>query len=932
MALRCAIWLCILLCPAPAVAQHLLQIKRLNLPSEGQDIQLMLTDGFGMLWLAGADGLVSFDGSNTVPHFLKGKRITALAAKGDDLWASTATGMLYTLGAGHGQLLDSVQLIDTTIVHLQRIPPGLLVGTEGAGAFLLGEGDTLHIDQSMLKDPAVHGAAFEERSGRLFLATDAGVEILKLDASGLKAEPLHFIPLPLAASLQLLEGTLLVSDYRKQWFRVSLSANMADWVIMPHLTEAETHSAFTSMLHMQPSALLATSSGLFLQGGIPDQSVQLSARTDYKAASLSAEGIAIALRTDGMLECYDLRFSNWPSLQMPGLITSLSIQDEVLALSSEGLLRLVDLHTGVQRDLVLPASSVVVDMAWQGPLLYLGSFNNGVLAIDPALGMVDITARAQGLPDNNVLAIAAHNDGLWVSTLGGLSVITPDGTIAEVPAPEAAGATYTYALQSTPGGMVLGTDGRGAFIYQKGSWQGLMPDSLMKVASVYQVLEAGADSLYLITKSSGLFRLALSDLGLQSLPQASAKNGFFAHGPGPNGSLLRNADGVLEWMSAARHLTFGESHGMQWNESPYFHTIDRYTPTLSFAAKGQEVLTFHQQPSLTVTPRPFITGMEVDLMPHHLSQHDLGAGSKRLSFHFNAAWLQAPDDLSFSYKLEGADVNWQPTTERRAVYSSLGPGRYTFHLRAQAGDAAHNQSATLSYEFVIAPPLYLRWWFIAVVALLVAAIIYALFRIRIASLNRRRLAEQREAEGRLQHLRDQVNPHFLFNSFNTLLSMVETQPKAAAEYVQRLSDFYRKVLEQDNRAWHTVGEELTMLESYIYLQQMRFGEALQLDTKVDHVCLTCFIPSLSLQLLAENAVKHNRISQKETLVISIFVENEALVMRNNKIAKREVAPGTGTGLSNIADRYRMQGNAALLVHDGTEYFEVRLPVLKTISQ
>lgn len=931
MALRFAIFLYLLIAALPADAQFLSQERRIAMPASIQSVSHLLTDGYGMLWLAGSEGLVAFDGSETTSHALIDHNVTAAAAGGDRLWAGTAAGRLYTLQAGNGHVLDSMQLCDTAIVHLQSTSIGLLAGTEGAGAFLLGASDTLHIDRSMLQDAAVHGSAYEPSSRRLFLATDAGLEVFQIEPSGLAARPVHFIPLPLAGSMHLLENTLLVSDYRKQWFQVSLSANMADWKALPYLIDTATSGTSPSRMGMQARSLLPSVTGLYLQGNSPGETMQLTPHTDYEALCLSDEGLAIALRPGGILEYHDLRFYNWASPRMPTAITALRVDNDTLAITSEGLLRLVELSTGRQRDYDLPAGSVVVDMAWQGGTLYLGCFNQGVLAITPPHSKVKVIAENQGLPDNNVLAIATQGDSLWISTLGGLSVLTKEGKVLSVSAPEAAGATYTYALKSTPQGMAIGTDGRGAYILHKGSWQGLMPDSLADVASVYQLLPAGHDSLYLITKSSGIFRLSMPDFNLQALPQAFAKEGFYAHGAGPKGSLLRNADGRLEWLAGRDYLSFGESQSLAWNGSLYFHTIAPYGEALSFVAKDQEVVIFNRQAVLKLSPQPFVTAMEVDLMPHVLSQNDLGSGSKRLSFHFNAVWQQAPADLNFSYKLEGADGNWQHTSERRAVYSSLGPGRYTFLLQAHVGDGAYAQPATLRHEFVITAPLYQRWWFIALVGLLAILVIYGTFKLRIAALNRRRLAERREVEGRLQHLRDQVNPHFLFNSFNTLLTMVETQPKAAADYVQRLSDFYRKVLEQDSRAWHTLEEELTMLGDYVYLQQMRFGKALALEINIEQVFKGFLIPALALQLLAENAVKHNRISQKETLVISIFVENETLVVRNNKIAKREVASGTRTGLSNIADRYRMQGHAELLVHDTSGFFEVRLPLLKNLK-
>ena len=177
-------------------------------------------------------------------------------------------------------------------------------------------------------------------------------------------------------------------------------------------------------------------------------------------------------------------------------------------------------------------------------------------------------------------------------------------------------------------------------------------------------------------------------------------------------------------------------------------------------------------------------------------------------------------------------------------------------------------------------------------------------------------------------LRNQINPHFLFNSFNTLISIIDDDPKVAIEYVEQLSDFFRDIVKYRAKEIIPLEEELSLLQNYFYLQQKRFGDQIQLqinisaDEKKDS-----FIPPLTLQLLTENAIKHNTISKNHTLIISIDMSAPGVIVSNNITSKREITKGEGMGLQNIINRYTLLSNKTVNIDHTSAQFIVTLPII-----
>lgn len=187
--------------------------------------------------------------------------------------------------------------------------------------------------------------------------------------------------------------------------------------------------------------------------------------------------------------------------------------------------------------------------------------------------------------------------------------------------------------------------------------------------------------------------------------------------------------------------------------------------------------------------------------------------------------------------------------------------------------------------------------------------------------------ERENVESQLEGLRNQVNPHFLFNSLNTLVYLIPEDPDKAVRFVQQLSKVYRYVLESREARIIPLREELEFLQSYIFLLKERFGDNLRVNLHTLEADTESAVVPLSLQMLFENAIKHNVISTQKPLTIEVFVENGHLVVRNTLQRKNQVMDSTGVGLENIRTRYRMLTDREVEVIVSREYFTVLLPMI-----
>ncbi len=183
------------------------------------------------------------------------------------------------------------------------------------------------------------------------------------------------------------------------------------------------------------------------------------------------------------------------------------------------------------------------------------------------------------------------------------------------------------------------------------------------------------------------------------------------------------------------------------------------------------------------------------------------------------------------------------------------------------------------------------------------------------------------ASAKFDALKNQLDPHFLFNSLNVLTSLIEEDPDQAQKFTTSLSKVYRYVLEQKNKDLVTVDEELQFAKTYIRLLKMRFEDSIIFDIPEKCSNPEAKIVPLSLQLLLENAVKHNVVTSTRPLHIKVFEDGESLVIQNNLQEKQVVKKSSGVGLRNIQQRYSILSDKEVQIKKTSKDFTILLPML-----
>lgn len=202
-----------------------------------------------------------------------------------------------------------------------------------------------------------------------------------------------------------------------------------------------------------------------------------------------------------------------------------------------------------------------------------------------------------------------------------------------------------------------------------------------------------------------------------------------------------------------------------------------------------------------------------------------------------------------------------------------------------------------------------------------------LMKWRQTSIDAERLQKESIA-AQYESLKTQVNPHFLFNSFNVLATLVYEDQDKAVKFIKQLSDVYRYVLDSRTKELVNLRDELHFLKSYVFLQQMRFGDKLKIGLELDNV--DSQVAPLALQMLFENAIKHNIVSQEDPLTVRAYCDGNFIVVENNLQVKAVVSEeSSGLGLENIARRYEFISPEKVQILKSETQFIVKLPIIQS---
>ncbi|WP_020600375.1 sensor histidine kinase [Spirosoma panaciterrae] len=189
--------------------------------------------------------------------------------------------------------------------------------------------------------------------------------------------------------------------------------------------------------------------------------------------------------------------------------------------------------------------------------------------------------------------------------------------------------------------------------------------------------------------------------------------------------------------------------------------------------------------------------------------------------------------------------------------------------------------------------------------------------------------QQANLRSQLDGLKGQINPHFLFNALNSLSSLIEEDPEQAQQFIDEMSSVYRYMLRANETELATLDQELAFTRSYFHLLHTRHGDHLRLEEAISDQYYQHLIPPLTLQLLLENAVKHNVILPDQPLLIRIETSQDGkLIVQNNLQRKNSRMLSTKVGLANIVTKYKLLGEGDVAIEDEEPYFTVTIPLIK----
>jgi ligand-binding sensor domain-containing protein len=570
--------------------------------------------------------------------------------------------------------------------------------------------------------------------------------------------------------------------------------------------------------------------------------------------------------------------------------------------------------------------------------IWAGTLGSGLWYMRPdegGLRHVGIDA----LKAENILSIAGTNNSLWIATLSGVLEVTyPDaaGTqsvMRHYTKESGIGTDYVYQIYPDRSGRIwMATDGAGVAMYDgKGfhKW-----DGSMGIRVAYAITEDAQGDIWAATLEKGLFCFhagAWKPYGREEGLQDPTISSLSVTGSGM--VVAVNKQGIDQWYPNSKLFRhYNRRLGLDIDStSPVLNCIARDDAGNVYVPFEHGIIRLNNDAAhFDIRPDVRIAQVALFMAPLSNPAHRFTSQENNLTFFFDGLNYSNPDPVNYRYKLEGYNNSWVETADNRATFPSLLPGDYVFRLQGSLNQH-FVQSGEARYSFHIGLPLWRRAWFIILCMALLSGLAWYLIRVRDKHINNLMRLKQERLAFEYEHLKTQVNPHFLFNSLNTLTGLIEDGgQESAATYTQQLSDLYRNMLIYRDRDLIFLSEECDILAAYLHIQRTRFEHSFIVKTHIpDALLKTKKIVPMSLQLLVENAIKHNVVSMTNPLVIEIHADESSITVRNALQPKLSSLKdsSSGLGLKHILRRYELLSNRKISFGPNNGSFVVNLPLL-----
>ncbi|MBL7829370.1 MAG: histidine kinase [Saprospiraceae bacterium] len=919
-------------------------------------------DTNGWLWLGAQHAVYRYDGQIFMPikfpDTVKDATVSALFEWQGTLFAGFQNGYIASLENAAGKLpVPSGDIQEDTrrapALHpwvpeegLPKVPitgfctdpqGALWIATYGEGLYVWKNKRLYNFNQA---DDGLAGNDIYDLScaadGQVWAATDAGISICAMPEQGIKKvhnlTKADGLPDELIVALctdqqkNIWAGTNEKGVFRIHAGTQKIDYQIPDWkhgqvndlcVFGDHEVWISTEKAGIIWVETAKNAIHLMPKG------------HLFASAKVRAISKDREGLLWAIADRSTLYSANVRFSFWPT-PFSNIQAILSDQSGRMWIGSREGLYVQGLQ-GYKP--ALPKTENIVSL-WESPSgseIWAGTLGNGLFILNPAGKVLKHLPEGKSLPNGSILSIAGNEHEVWLATLGGVSRVNQQTLkLDQTESSEFLGSYYVYKVFSDSRGRVwFGTDGNGLVVYDQGKFTAYTEANGLPLRTIYCITEDAQSNIWFSTDRDGLYKFDgqvfkrfttanhLHSLNITAL----ATNG--------KGKIIIGYEDGFDILDPSRvdHVNFcGPNNGAPklevnlnaaWTDQQGNVWLGNQVGILRFATYLEQFID---------DPQPGITGVSTFFNPVDFQQvNTFDYDQNFLQFNFLGLWYSNPDAVRYRYRLEGFDPEWKISKDHTASYPRLPPGNYTFRVQTSEHGNFENVPEA-SWSFTIRPPFWMQWWFILLAVLTAFTVLAYFVRLRELRVKREASFKREKVLSQFETLKSQINPHFLFNSFNTLITIIEENPKIAVEYVEHLSDFYRSIMVYRERDLISLNEEMELVHTFEFLLKKRYENGFHLIDRVsDH--LSGQVMPLSLQILVENAVKHNVISSSKPLTIEIFKENGHVVVKNNMQRKIKPEASTHFGLQSLKNRYQLLGEQPVVVEETDQFFTVKIPLL-----
>lgn len=895
-------------------------------------------DDSQIFYLATNRGLFTYSGNSPKPIAIVGldvESINSMLVSGDSIWFGHNTGDVSLVNVRLGRILDQQKISTEKIHKLLNLTSGkVLAATAGDGFFVLdGLSISQHVSDS-LSDNYVNELAISVDGKQLAVATDRGVDLFRIQNTGNLIWQQQIAPVNDLFKGLIWSGNDLIitgdetglSLFKHKWTSLNSNGNQ-------YHAAGKIFSGFGKKWVLEDDGRIRV---LLIDDSLNYQFQILDFETDNRIFEMFPlkEGYMMAWEHTGGYRLIPANFQEFEQvndLNLSGISSIIASSNNTVWIALDKNLYEIKsadfaFQPEIKRVISLPQSTVfpIIRLSvWKNYLL-AGSFGDGLFVYNLENGeLKNHFTENNGLNNNSVLDIATDDDKIWVSTLTGVQRITWSEspqfqTISDAPA-------YVYdILVPESGRLYAGSQGESVFVLRNEMLVPVDSDEEFRHLSIVSLLRAENNNVWGLSAESELYHI--HEQGIKPHHQNLSNSGIYELVSGVNSEpILLGSDGLY---FPDDSLIFREAF---WQpgifNSDYQHIVNTDQKGAVWIATRESLVRLDGR---ITRPDNFPKVVLKEVQANHEfssldPNHVFAPNETDITLIISAPWYDPNRPLIHEYRLLGLDSIWRTAGSLELFFPKLVAGEYRLQVRTAFLNSGSivNQ---LEHRFSISLPFYKeRWFFVVIAALLLISIIW-LVRYREKRNTFALRAEAERVQGQFEVLKNQINPHFLFNSFNTLAAMIGSNPKLAETYTEKLSGYFREILSVQQDDAVTLKRELELAADFIFLQRSRYGDALDYQVDVQPEYLKLKIPVMALQLLLENAIKHNAFSKSKPLAIRITSANNKLEVSNN-LQERATAPdSTGVGLTNLTNRMRILFNSEIEIQKTNDTFKVIIPL------